>query len=246
MRALLQRVSSASVSVDGAVVGSIGQGLVALVGIGAGDGAEDTDWIVKRLLGAKLWPNADGKQWKAKFVQLMSQPILGVHNNAPSPAHSVAGVDGEVLLVSQFTLMGYMKRARVSGPRVHPSLFTSHTLHVHCQPDFHRAMGPGEASDMFDELVLKVKGSLGEAKVATGQFGANMQVSLTNDGPVTMMLDSHNRDNSDPPAGDCTPAPTPVVEGATPTPSSQPAAVQGSSASLVESAAAAAKASEQP
>lgn len=127
MRALLQRVSSASVSVDGTVVGSIERGLVALVGIGAGDGAEDTDWIVKRLLGAKLWPNADGKQWKAKFVQLMSQLILGVHNNAPSPARSVAGIDGEVLLVSQFTLMGYMKRARVSGPRAPTSLFPSHT-----------------------------------------------------------------------------------------------------------------------
>lgn len=150
MRALLQRVSSAQVVVGGEVVGAIGAGVLALVGIAEGDGASDAAWVVKKICTSRLW-EVGGRPW-------------------------VGSVESEglaVLAVSQFTLHAGTRKPR---------------------PDFHRAMPPGPAADMFAGITAALADRLGAGRVATGVFGAMMSVSLVNDGPVTIMCDSRNLD----------------------------------------------------
>ncbi|KAA0150058.1 hypothetical protein FNF27_07500 [Cafeteria roenbergensis] len=194
MRALLQRVTSASVTIDGKVVGRIGPGLLALVGVCEDDAKADSDWIISRMLGVRLWPEpapADGgepREWRTNVVDLVDP---------------TTGAPGEVLVVSQFTLYGGLKKGN--------------------KPDFHRAMAPADARAIFDGVLdgvragMRKKGGAGAAagagagaaataeadgapvdRVATGEFGAMMQVALVNDGPVTLMLDSRNKGNADP------------------------------------------------
>lgn len=152
MRVLLQRVTSAQVLVDDAVVGSIGKGILAFVGLATGDTAADADWIASRICNARLW-ESNGKSW----------------------AGSVETLGYSVLLVSQFTLHASTKKPR---------------------PDFHKAMPTEPASAMFDALVGDMQRRLGPDRVATGVFGAMMQVALVNDGPVTIMADSWNREGT--------------------------------------------------
>lgn len=149
MRAILQRVTGASVSVDGAVVGSVGAGLCALIGIEREDTLADALWIGKKIRSARLF-EVDGKPWVGSIASLK----LGI------------------LLVSQFTLHASMAKPR---------------------PDFHAAMPPEEAARLFDALVTDMRAEQGDALVATGVFRAMMQVSLVNDGPVTVIIDSAER-----------------------------------------------------
>ena len=144
MRALVQRVSQARVSVDREVVGEIGPGLCCLVGVTRDD---DRDSVVK--LAAKLW-----------HLRIFADE--NGHMN-----RSVADTGGEVLVVSQFTLYGDTRKGR--------------------RPSFVAAAAPDEAARLIDELMDELR-RLG-ATVATGSFGANMAVELTNDGPVTLMLE---------------------------------------------------------
>jgi D-tyrosyl-tRNA(Tyr) deacylase len=153
MRALLQRVTSASVVVEGATVGAIEKGILALVGVGRDDTADDAEWIVRKVLGLRLFEGAeDAKPWAA----------------------SVASLDLSVLLVSQFTLHASCKKTK---------------------PDFHRAQGPDEARRAFDDLVASFRRAHKPERIQTGSFGAYMAVSLVNDGPVTVWLDSKNRED---------------------------------------------------
>lgn len=164
MRALLQRVTNASVVVEGTTVGAIGPGLLVLLGVGRSDTAEDVAWLVNKVLGLRLWPTTDGKPWSA----------------------SVKSAGYSVLCVSQFTLHGSCAKTK---------------------PSFHRSAGGDEARALFDAAVAAFRDALpGEGRVATGQFGAMMQVGLTNDGPVTLWLDSKNR--ADVPWEDVPPAAT--------------------------------------
>ena len=150
MRALVQRVSEASVRVDGTVTGVIGPGLLVLVGITDGDGAEDRDWLVRKLVQLRVFDDADG-----------------VMNR------SVQDIGGSVLAVSQFTLYASTRKGN--------------------RPSYTGAARPEVAQPLFDAFVAALAAELGKP-VPTGVFGAHMEVRLTNDGPVTIMLDSRSRD----------------------------------------------------
>ncbi len=146
MRAVVQRCRRAAVTVDGAVVGAIEQGLVVLLGAGKGDGDGDLAYMVDKIVNLRIFADDAGKMNR-----------------------SVLDVGGGVLLVSQFTLFGDVRRGR--------------------RPAFLDAMDPGPAEALYERAVLAVR-TAGVARVATGVFRADMQVELVNDGPVTIMLDS--------------------------------------------------------
>lgn len=143
MLALLQRVTEARVSVAGEIVGQIGPGLLVLVGVQPGDGPAQAQRMAQRLLGYRVFDDADGR------MNLC-----------------LADTGGGLLLVPQFTLAADTDRGR--------------------RPSFTSAAEPAQARTLFDCLVEAARRS--HAPVATGHFGATMQVSLTNDGPVTFLL----------------------------------------------------------
>lgn len=145
MRAVVQRVSSASVAVDGKIVGRINAGFMVLLGVMQGDTAADADYIVEKVSNLRVFEDQDGK------MNL-----------------SLKEVAGELLLVSQFTLAGDARKGR--------------------RPSFSRAENPESAMCMLDGMAQKFADQ--DIKVATGSFGADMQVSLVNEGPVTILLDS--------------------------------------------------------
>ncbi len=145
MRAVIQRVSGASVTVDGATIGSIGAGLVVLLGVAGDDTESDAAYLADKTAGLRILADADGKMNR-----------------------SVEDAAAEVLVVSQFTLYGDVRRGR--------------------RPSFDAAAPPALADGLYQYYVelLRAKG----LSVATGKFQATMSVALTNDGPVTILLDS--------------------------------------------------------
>ena len=145
MRACVQRVTSARVTVDGRTVGRIGPGRVVLLGVAAEDGPKDVAWMANRLVGLRVFEDDDGKMNR-----------------------SLVDVGGAMLVVSQFTLLGDCRKGR--------------------RPSFIAAAGPELAENLYEDLTAAV-GEQG-IEVATGQFRAMMQVSLVNDGPVTLIVDS--------------------------------------------------------
>ncbi len=145
MIALIQRVSRASVTVDGAVVGRIDRGLLALVGVHRDDTAADIDRLAERILGYRVFPDGEGRMNR-----------------------SVRDIDGGLLLVPQFTLAADTRK----GTRA----------------SFTRAAAPETAANFFDILVDTTRKALNT--VETGRFGADMQVELVNDGPVTFWLET--------------------------------------------------------
>ena len=150
MRALVQRVREAAVTVDGRVTGAIGHGLLVLAGISADDGDEDRDWLARKIVGLRIF--ADD---------------AGVMNR------SVVDVGGGILAVSQFTLFASTKKGN--------------------RPSWSGAAPPEIAQPRFDALVAALARERGEP-VMTGVFGADMQVALVNDGPVTVWLDTRHRE----------------------------------------------------
>ncbi|WP_169975097.1 D-aminoacyl-tRNA deacylase [Tautonia rosea] len=145
MRAVLQRVSRASVEVDGSLVGQIDLGWLVLLGVGKGDTEADADWLAEKIAGLRAFEDDLGKMNR-----------------------SVGEVGGSVLVVSQFTLFGDCRKGR--------------------RPSFDAAADPGEAERLYQVLCDRIA-ALG-LPVATGTFRAMMNVSLVNDGPVTLLLDS--------------------------------------------------------
>ena len=141
---MLQRVSRAGVSVDGEPVASIGNGLLVLVGVEAGDGPEEVEVVAGKLAGLRIFPDGDGKMNR-----------------------SVVDVEGKILVVSQFTLLGDAAKGR--------------------RPSFTGAAPPDHAEPLVESLV----GTLSAMGIPTvsGVFGAAMEVDLVNDGPVTLVLD---------------------------------------------------------
>jgi len=148
LRALIQRVTSASVYVDDSSVGEIGIGLLVLIGIKNGDKETDVEYVVDKTTNLRIFPDNEGKFDK-----------------------SVSDVGGSVLLVSQFTLYSNTRKGR--------------------RPSFTEAMPPEEAKEMFD-AVTKAFEATG-VSVQRGIFRSQMQVNLVNDGPVTIMIDSEDR-----------------------------------------------------
>jgi D-aminoacyl-tRNA deacylase len=144
VRIVLQRVSSALVRVEGSVVGSIGNGLCLLVGVSSGDGYHDVDVAVDKIVGLRVFNDDEGK------MNL-----------------SLVDIDGQILVVSQFTLAGDVKRGR--------------------RPSFTDAARPEDARPLIDRMIHSFRER--DIVTAHGVFGATMDVELTNDGPVTLVLD---------------------------------------------------------
>src|SRR5512144_2620332 len=150
MRALIQRVREASVSVDDRVVGAIGPGLLVLAAMAVDDGDDDRDWLARKIVALRVFDDREG-----------------VMNR------SIVDADGAILAVSQFTLFASTRKGN--------------------RPSWSGAAPPVIAKPKFDDFVAALARERGQP-VATGLFGAMMQVALVNDGPVTIGLDSRNRE----------------------------------------------------
>lgn len=145
MRAVVQRVSQANVKVDEEVIGEIGKGLLVLLGVGKEDSNEDIDYLSKKILNLRIFEDENEK---------MNLSLLDI--------------EGELLVVSQFTLYGDVRKGR--------------------RPSFTDSASPDEANKMYEQFISKCKDQ--GIVVEKGSFGADMDVSLINDGPVTILLDS--------------------------------------------------------
>ena len=145
MRSVIQRVSSASVSIENRVVGQIGPGLLVLVGVADGDGPADIEYTSAKVRDLRIFPDEDGRMNR-----------------------SVVEAGGSVLVVSQFTLLGDVRRGR--------------------RPGFDAAAPPDLARTLYDQLVERLRSD--GLPIATGVFQAHMAVELVNDGPVTILIDS--------------------------------------------------------
>ena len=150
MKAVIQRVSSASVSIGGTVKSAIGPGLLVLLGIGHEDGPEDMAWLVRKIAGLRIFDDGEG-----------------VMNR------SITDVGGEALVVSQFTLMASTKKGN--------------------RPSYIGAAGHEKAIPLYEDF-CKALGEAIDKPVGTGTFGADMQVALVNDGPVTICMDTKNKE----------------------------------------------------
>lgn len=145
MKIVIQRVSEASVKVDGKIVGEIGKGLILLVGVDENDEKTDADWLVQKVLNLRIFGDEEGK--------------LNL---------SVKDISGEILCISQFTLIADYKKGN--------------------RPSFIKAAKPDKAIPLFDYFKEEIAQS--GLKMESGIFGADMKVSLVNDGPVTIVMDS--------------------------------------------------------
>ncbi len=145
MKAVIQRVISASVEVELQTVGQISEGLLVLLGAAKGDTEVDVDYMAEKIPNLRLFPDHEGKMNR-----------------------SLMDIEGQVLIISQFTLLGDTHRGR--------------------RPGFDQAAPPGHARELYDAVIAKLRGK--GVSIQTGQFGANMLVSLKNNGPVTFILDS--------------------------------------------------------
>ena len=149
MRIVLQRVKSASVSIDEEVVGNINQGFLLLVGVGPEDSSDDASYLARKIAGMRIFSDENGK------MNL-----------------SIDQIGGKILSVSQFTLFADTKKGN--------------------RPSFTGAASPDLATKLYEEFNELLRTEY-ELTVETGEFGADMQVSLVNDGPVTIILDSKNQ-----------------------------------------------------
>ena len=148
MKVVIQRVSSASVSVGGELLSSIGKGLLVLLGIGHEDSSDDIAYLVKKIVNCRIFDDQDG---------IMNRSILED--------------GGDIIVVSQFTLMASTKKGN--------------------RPSYVKAAGREIAIPLYEEFCKEISSALGKP-VGTGEFGAEMMVSLVNDGPVTILIDSKN------------------------------------------------------
>lgn len=150
MRVVIQRVQHASVTIDGKTKSSIGQGLLILLGIEEKDGDEDIDWLVRKIVGLRIFDD--------------DQHVMNL---------SVADVGGEALVVSQFTLFASYKKGN--------------------RPSWIRAAKHEISIPLYDKFCRKLTEKMGK-QVQTGEFGADMKVLLLNDGPVTICMDTKNKE----------------------------------------------------
>ncbi len=149
MKTVTQRVLEADVTIDGKLYSHINQGLLILIGIEEADGQEDIEWLVNKLAGLRVFNDESG-----------------VMNR------SVADVDGEVMVISQFTLQASTKKGN--------------------RPSYIKAARPETAIPLYEDFIKAFNQRLNKP-IKTGEFGADMKVSLVNDGPVTIIIDSKNK-----------------------------------------------------
>jgi len=150
MRAVIQRVKEASVSISGSVTGRINQGLLILVGIEESDTSDDVDWLTGKITRLRVFNDA--------------KDVMNL---------SIRDIDGEILVVSQFTLHASTRKGN--------------------RPSYIRAARPEVATPLYNQFVIMLESETGK-QVKTGKFGAMMEVSLINDGPVTILIDTKNKE----------------------------------------------------
>ncbi len=150
MKAVIQRVSQANVTIHGAEVATISSGLLVLLGIVDNDTQDDITWLSKKIVNMRIFPDAEN-----------------VMNN------SIVEHQGDVIVVSQFTLHASTKKGN--------------------RPSYIKAAKPDVAIPLYQDFIKQIETDLGK-QVQTGEFGADMQVTLTNDGPVTIIIDTKNKD----------------------------------------------------
>ena len=151
MRAVIQRVSEASVKVEDKITGQITSGFLVLLGIGEDDSQDDVQWLAQKITGMRIF-NDENEQMN----------------------RSLADVQGKILLISQFTLFAQTKKGN--------------------RPGFIRAARPEKAIPLYEQMKLELE-KLTKTKVETGIFGADMKVNLLNDGPVTIIMDTKDKEN---------------------------------------------------
>lgn len=149
MIAVIQRVSEAKVTIDGEIKGQIGIGFLVLLGITHTDADEDLDWLAKKIIGMRIFSDQEGK------MNL-----------------DLAAMNGNILLISQFTLHASTKKGN--------------------RPSFLEAARPETAIPLYNKMIARLSQEMGK-NIESGIFGADMKVALTNDGPVTIILDSNNK-----------------------------------------------------
>ncbi len=151
MRAVIQRVTQANCKVDGKITGEIGIGFLVLLGVEDADTTDDLQWLAQKIASMRIFGDENGLMNKA-----------------------LADVNGDILLISQFTLFAQTKKGN--------------------RPGFIRAARPDKAIPMYEDMIKELQRLTGK-KVATGIFGADMKISLLNDGPVTIIMDTKDKDN---------------------------------------------------
>src|ERR1700722_8799849 len=151
MRAVIQRVSQASCSVDDKITGAIEAGFLVLLGIEDADTAEDLQWLAQKIANLRVFGDENGLMNKA-----------------------LADIDGNILLISQFTLFAQTKKGN--------------------RPSFIRAARPDKAIPLYEKVIAALESATGK-KIKVGIFGADMKVSLVNDGPVTVIMDTKDKEN---------------------------------------------------
>jgi len=149
MIVVIQRVSESAVKIDGKVKSQIGKGLMILLGIEEADSQEDIEWLSKKIVNLRIFPDENG---------VMNRSVLEV--------------GGDILLISQFTLHASTKKGN--------------------RPSYIKAAKPDFAIPLYERMIQALESELGKS-IGTGEFGADMKVSLVNDGPVTIVVDSKNR-----------------------------------------------------
>lgn len=149
MIAVIQRVSESSVKIEGKIKAQIGLGLMILVGIEEADGPEDIEWLSKKIVNLRIFPDEN---------EVMNRSLLDVN--------------GEILLISQFTLHASTKKGN--------------------RPSYIKAAKPDIAIPIYEKMIVALETELGKS-IGTGVFGADMKVSLINDGPVTIVMDTKNK-----------------------------------------------------
>ena len=150
MRAVIQRVSQAKVTIQGALKGGIESGLLVLLAVEDADGPEDMEWLSGKIVRLRIFPDENG---------VMNRSVLEK--------------GGDILLISQFTLFASTRKGN--------------------RPSYSRSAGPDNAIPLYQAFVQRLSADL-KRPVQTGEFGADMQVDLTNDGPVTIIIDSKTRE----------------------------------------------------
>jgi len=151
MRAVIQRVTQASCTVSDEITGKISTGFLVLLGVEDADTDDDLQWLAQKICGLRVFGDESGLMNKA-----------------------LADVDGNILLISQFTLFAQTKKGN--------------------RPSFIRAARPDKAIPLYEQMIKTLQAITGK-KIATGIFGADMKISLTNDGPVTIIMDTKDKDN---------------------------------------------------
>lgn len=150
MKTVIQRVTHASVTINGKIVSEINTGLLILIGIEEEDTSEDIDWLTKKIVNLRIFNDEN---------EVMNKSLIDV--------------DGDAIVVSQFTLLASTKKGN--------------------RPSYIKAARPETAIPMYEEFIKKFENQLNK-KIGTGEFGADMKVALVNDGPVTILIDSKNRE----------------------------------------------------